>query len=418
MLNGTTPIVNSDRPRLVFVVNSSLAVGFLQGQLQYFQSQGFDVTVVCPKRKQNEWEVPKPEGVSIVEVEMERNIAPLRDLVSLWRLWRIIRTLRPAITNVGTPKAGLLGGLAAWINRVPCRYYTLHGLRFETTKGLRRRILIFAERLACRFAHRVICVSHSTHEKAITSGLTSEEQTLVFGSGSCNGVDCSRFASTPKRVNQAAALRCQLGIPARANVVTFVGRLTVDKGIPELAEAFLKLDEKFPDQWLLLVGCFEDEDPLPVNTRKFLESHPRVIFSGPVRDTSIYYAASDVVVLPSHREGLPTVILEAQAAGIPVVGSSATGIVDVVMHGETGLLFPTGDVSALADTLARLITDNALAARLVRAGRESVNQRFRQEAVWEAHLREYIGLLQTKEPNPLSVRKAGKQTRLVVRSNE
>jgi glycosyltransferase involved in cell wall biosynthesis len=200
--------------------------------------------------------------------------------------------------------------------------------------------------------------------------------------------------------------------------VTFVGRLTVDKGIPELAEAFLRLDAKFPDLWLLLVGCFEDEDPLPVRTRKCLESHPRVIFSGPVRDTSIYYSTSDVLVLPSHREGLPTVILEAQAAGIPVVGSSATGIVDAVTHGETGLLFPTGDVSALVETLARLITDNALAARLGRAGRESVNLRFRQEGVWEAHIREYIGLLQTKEPNPLSVRKAGKQPRLVVRPNE
>jgi glycosyltransferase involved in cell wall biosynthesis len=418
MLNGTTLNVNSDKPRLVFVVNSALAVGFLQGQMQYFQRQGFDVAVVCPKRKQSEWEVPKPEGVSIIEVDMERNIAPLLDIVSLWRLWRIIRALRPAVTNVGTPKAGLLGGLAAWLNRVPCRYYTLHGLRFETTKGLRRRLLIFAERLACRFAHRVICVSQSTREKAITSGLTSEDRTVVFGSGSCNGVDCSRFAPTPKKVNQAAALRCQLGIPVRASVVAFVGRLTVDKGIPELAEAFFRLDAKFPDLWLLLVGCFEDGDPLPVYVRKRLESHPRVIFSGPVRDTSIYYATSDVLVLPSHREGLPTVILEAQAAGVPVVGSSATGIVDAVMHGETGLLFPTGDVSALAETLARLITDNALAARLGRAGRESVNQRFRQERVWEAHLREYIGLLQTNEPNPFSVRKAGEQTRLVVKSNE
>src|ERR1700731_810928 len=110
--------VNLQRPRLVNVVNSSIALGFLRGQLQYFQDKGFDVTVLCPERRKGDWEVARPEGVPIIEVPMERRIAPPRDLVSLWRLWRIMRTLRPAFTNVGTPKAGLLGGFAAWLNRV------------------------------------------------------------------------------------------------------------------------------------------------------------------------------------------------------------------------------------------------------------------------------------------------------------
>src|SRR6266849_6162531 len=224
----TNMSINSCRPRLVFVVNSSLAVGFLQGQLQYFQRRGFDVTLICPQPRQGEWEVPRPEGVRIVEVAMERSISPVKDIVSLWRLWRIIRSLRPAVTNVGTPKAGLLGGLAAWLNRVPCRFYTLHGLRFETTEGLRRRVLIFAERLACLFAHRVVCVSQTTRATAIDSRLTSAARTVIFGSGSCNGVDCSRFAPSPKKIRQAIELRHQLGIPLRATVAAFVGRLTTD----------------------------------------------------------------------------------------------------------------------------------------------------------------------------------------------
>src|SRR6266481_2765088 len=298
---------NLNRPRLVLGVNSSLAVGFLRGQLQYFQHRGFDVIVLCPKRRRGEWEVPMPEGIPIIEVPMEREISPLRDFISACRLWRAIRSLRPAVTNVGTPKAGLLGGLAAWLNRVPCRFYTLHGLRFETTKGLKRRLLIYAERLACRFAHRVVCVSHSVREKAIASGLASRERTVVLGSGSCNGVDASRFAPTPQRISQAAELRRQLGIPAQAPIVLFVGRLTCDKGIPELMKAFLQLYKQFPDLWLLLVGCFEDEDPLPVDTRTHLKTHPHVIFTGPAQDTAPYYALADVFVLPSHREGLPTV---------------------------------------------------------------------------------------------------------------
>jgi glycosyltransferase involved in cell wall biosynthesis len=402
--------VNSERSRLVNVVNSSIAVGFLQGQLQYFQDRGFDVTVLCPERRKGEWEVAQPDGVPIIGVPMDREIAPPRDLVSLWRLWRIMRTIRPAVTNVGTPKAGLLGGFAAWLNRVPCRFYTLHGLRFETSRGIRRRLLIYAERLACRFAHRVVCVSESVREKAIAFGLTSLDRTVIFGSGSCNGVDASRFTATPERIRRAAALRYQFGIPAQAPVLLFVGRLTSDKGIPELVRAFLTLGKQFPDLHLLLAGCFEDEDPLPIDTRKCLETHPRVVFAGPVQEIATYYAIADVVVLPSHREGLPTVILEAQAAGKPVVGASVTGIVDVVVDGETGLLFPVGDVPALAETLTRLITDKALAIKLGRAGQDQVKRNFQQEQVWEALHREYLGVLRMNEP------RTGKSSNLLGRS--
>jgi glycosyltransferase involved in cell wall biosynthesis len=388
---------NLARPRLVIAVNSAIAVGFLQGQLQFFHDRGFDVTVLCPKRRKNEWEVGRPEGFPIIEVPLEREIAPLQDLVSLWHLWRIMRALRPMVTNVGTPKAGLLGGFAAWLNRVPCRIYTLHGLRFETTKGLKRRILVYADRLACRFAHRVICVSQSVREKAIASGLTIRERTAVLGGGSCNGVDASRFAGTAETTRRATELRHRLGIPEQAPVAVFVGRLTSDKGIPELIEAFSQLTDRFPELRLLLVGCFEDGDPLPLDTRKSLEAHSRAILAGAVQETAPYYAIADVVVLPSHREGLPTVVLEAQAAGKPVIGASATGIVDVVVDGETGLLIPVGDVPALAEAIAKLISDKGLATRLGLAGQEQVKRKFRQEQIWQALHREYLEVLQRKE---------------------
>jgi glycosyltransferase involved in cell wall biosynthesis len=381
------------------VLNSSIAVGFLQGQLQYFQNSGFDVTLVCPERRKDEWEVARPEGISIVETPIERKIAPLQDIRSLWRLWRTMRALKPAVTNVATPKAGLLGGFAAWLNRVPCRIYTLHGLRFETTKGLKRRLLIGMEKLACFFADRVLCVSNSVREKAIACGLTSRDQAVVIGPGSCNGVDFSRFAATPETSRRAAELRYRLGIPEQATVLTFLGRLTRDKGIPELIESFLQLDKQFGDLRLVLAGCFEDQDPLPAFTRRSLETHPHVIFAGPVKDTPAYYAMADVVVLPSHREGLPTVILEAQAAGKPVVGASVTGIVDVVTDGETGLLFPAGDICALTRALARLINDKALATKLALAGQVQVKRDFQQEQIWEWLHEAYLGVLLRKDPS-------------------
>jgi len=374
----------------------------MQGQLQYLRDNGFDAMVISPAGKQLE-QAACIEGVSAIEVPMVRKIAPLSDLVTLWRLWCIMRALRPTITNVGTPKAGLLAGFAAWLSRVPCRFYTLRGLRFETTKGLTRRILVCADRLSCRLAHRVICVSKSVRDKAIASGLAGRERTVVFGSGSSNGVDVSHFEPTPKMTRHAAELRSELGIPWHAPVVGFVGRLTRDKGVPELAEAFLRLSEAFPNLRLLLLGPFEDEDPLPVETRRFLQTHPNVISRGLIDDPAPYYPLMDVLVLPSHREGLPNVLLEAQAAGIPVVAAGATGNVDAVIHGETGLLFPVGDIGALAERVTRLFSDRALANKLALAGQDRIKREFRQVDVWEGLRQEYLGLLQMRGlPSPVN----------------
>ncbi len=409
---------NSNRNGLVVAVNSAIALGFLQGQLEYFQKKGFDVTVFCPERRKDEWEVARPIGIPIINTPMERAISPLKDIVSLWRLWRAMRKLSPAITNVGTPKAGLLAGLAAWLNRVPCRFYTLHGLRFETSKGWKRRLLVYAERLACRFAHRVVCVSSSVREEAIACGLSSRERTVVLGSGSCNGIDASRFAPRIEVQKRAADLRRQLNIPKNAPVAIFVGRLTKDKGIPELIEAFLRIEKQFGEFRLVLAGCFENEDPLPARTRRLLQSHPRIIFTGAVHDTPAYYAMADMVVLPSHREGLPTVVLEAQAAGKPVIGASATGIVDVITHGVTGLLFPVGDVWALAKALTTLIDDEVLAAKLGLAGQLQVRRNFQQLRVWEALHREYSAIIEPRMTPSSHQPFANGRGGLVPRSNE
>jgi glycosyltransferase involved in cell wall biosynthesis len=198
----------------------------------------------------------------------------------------------------------------------------------------------------------------------------------------------------------------------------FVGRFTCDKGVPELMEAFSQLTHRFPELRLLLVGCFEDGDPLPATTRKALEAHSRVIFAGAVQNTAPYYSIADILVLPSHREGLPTVVLEAQAAGKPVVGAAATGIVDVLSDGETGLLFPVGDVPALAEAMARLITDKSLANKLGLAGQEQVKRKFRQEQIWEALYRAYFTVLQTKEPLPSLIPYTEKSSSFVAGSNE
>jgi lipopolysaccharide/colanic/teichoic acid biosynthesis glycosyltransferase/glycosyltransferase involved in cell wall biosynthesis len=350
------------------------------------------------------------EGVKTVAVELEREIAPWKDVVSLWKLARVMRHLRPAITNVGTPKAGLLGGLAAWLCGVPRRYYTLYGLRCETASGLKRKVLLLTERVACRCAQRVICVSETLRQKAIALGLVEAEKTVVFGAGSCAGVDAERFAPTAEAVQRGAAIRRRLGIPADAPVAGFVGRLTKDKGICELVEAYLKVRGKMPEARLLLVGEEEEGDALPEPVRARIASEEGIARAGFVQDAADYYHAMDVLALPSHREGFGNVLLEAGAARKAVVAARATGATDAVVEGVTGLLVPVGESAALARALETLLRDRKMAEAMGAAGRERVLRDFRSERVWDAMADEYVRGLREEEKG-----KDGTETRRALR---
>ena len=384
------------RPGILHAGTSPLSVQwFLRGQLGYLRDAGFDVTVVTAPGEGLD-QARLSEDVRAIAVPMIRSISPGRDLVALWRLWRIVRRLRPAITNVGTPKAGLLAGIAAWLSRVPCRVYTLHGLRLETARGPVRPVLWLAEWLACRAAHRVICVSESVRRKALALRLVTPERAVVLGAGSCNGVDESRCAPGPEASRRARELRQSLGIPPDAPVAGFVGRLTRDKGIPELVDAYFRLRSEFPDLRLLLVGDFEDGDPIDPALRRGIEADPGILRTGFVRDVVPYYHVVDILLLPTYREGFPNAVLEAHAAGKPVIATRATGVVDAVADGADGILVPIGDPVALAEAAALLLRDPALAAGMGRAGRERILLHFRRKDVWNALLREYVELLGRK----------------------
>jgi len=379
---------------IVHIVTSSLSVRFVECQAEYLAREGYEVTVVSSPGE--ELSKAKREGLQTIAVPMVREISLWTDLVSLWRLARVIWRTGPTITNVSTPKAGLLGGIAAWACRTPCRYYTLLGLRCETTTGLKRMLLLWTERIACRCAHRVICVSESLRQKAIDLGIVNADRTLVLGSGSGNGVDVERFAPNADTLRRAAELRGHLGIPANAPVVGFVGRLTRDKGIGELVEAHLKLRKRFPAVRLLLVGDVEQGDPLPRKTRRIMKTEPQIIQTGFVEDPAPYYHIMNVLAFPTHREGFGNAPLEAHAAGKPVVAARATGVLDGVIDGVTGILVPVGDGAALAGALELVLKDPTLAVALGSAGRERVLREFRQERVWKAIVGEYLQHLQVK----------------------
>jgi glycosyltransferase involved in cell wall biosynthesis len=383
-------------PRLVYIVTSAPSVMFLRGQLKYMRERGFDVVVIAAPGDEHRV-IKEREEVSTVSVPMEREISPFKDLVSLIRLYTVLRQLRPAIVNAGTPKAGLLGMIAACVAGVPVRIYFLLGLRLETTRGIKRFVLGIAERCASAFAHSVICDSESLRRLYVNLGFTTRAKTFVPGKGSPNGIYADELAQTSQLRDQARALRGHLRIPDGAPVIGFVGRITRDKGVPELLDAFDRILASFPDARLLILGRFEDSDPIPRSYANRLRSHPQVIMTGHVPDPASYYRTMDVVAFPSHREGLAGPPLEAALiAEIPSVAFEATGTVDAVCDGVTGTIVPLGDIASFARALEKYLGNDVLRRDHGKAGREYVLRHFRPEIVNGAIYREYVRLLKAR----------------------
>lgn len=381
-----------NKPLILLGVTSALSVRFFNGQVSSLRQAGFEVRIVSSPGKELD-AVSVQDSIRVAGISMNREISPLADCVSIVRLVSLLRRWRPTITDFGTPKAGLLGGVAALLTRVPIRGYKIRGLRLETAQGWKRRLLTSAERLACKCAHRINCVSPSLRDRVIELGLAPAHKVSVLAHGTSNGVAVSRFAPTESNLARADATRLELAIPRDAPVIGFVGRFTRDKGIRELMEAYAELRLNIPDLRLLLVGCFEDGDPVSRDVRDQIENDPHIIRPGFVSDTSPYYHLMDLLVLPTYREGFPGVPLEAQAAGKPVVTTNATGAIDSVQDGVTGLIVPVGDSKALAGAIRRLLQDQPLREAMGRAGQEWVAREFNGDRVRAALVEEYQKLI-------------------------
>jgi glycosyltransferase involved in cell wall biosynthesis len=387
-------------PHIVVGITSSQTCLVLKDRLRTLREAGFRVTLVSSPGALLT-STAAQEGVESIALPMHRKTAPLADLVSLARLWWLLRRLKPEMTEFSTPKAGLLGSIAALLNGVPVRVYFLRGLKLETSTGLKHRILLLAERLASACSHVVLCNSDSLRNEAIALGIAPADKLRLLGDGSSNGVDVERFSPG------VSNLRDRLAIPPDAPVVGFVGRMTRDKGLPELIEAFDALLAAKPDAHLLLVGWFDAaEDALGHHLRSRIRNHPRIHATGFVADTAPYYRAMDVLVLPTWREGFPNVVLEAAATGVPVVTTLATGSRDSVLPEITGLLIPPGSSEAICASVLQLLRDPERRCQMGKAARAWVLNHYSHEDVLGRTVHYYKSLLEQKTPRPSTGRTA------------
>lgn len=368
---------------------------FFPRQLRLLAEAGFAVHAVSSPGEELE-RLGRECGITTHGIPMERQPHPVRDIVSLARLLRLMRGVRPDVVHAHTPKAGLLGMTAARAAGVPVRLYTVHGLPLVTRTGLWRRVLEAAEWTSAAFSTRSYCVSHSVRREVVDLRLCPDNKIFTLGAGSCAGIDTDRFQPG----DEPGSTRKRLGIPESALLATFIGRLAKDKGIGVLAEAWPLVMAQRPDLHLLLAGEEDGTDPVAAGVLDRLRQDPSVHWAGsvPKADVPSIYRATDICVLPTFREGLSQVALEAGAMGVPIVSSDVLGL-DAVLNGVTGLLVAPGEPRLLAEAILKLAGSPEWRRQMGRAGTERIQTKYSDQRVNSLWMNEYQQLIAATGPS-------------------
>ncbi len=378
--------------KVFHITTVDLAIRFLMiNQLLFLKSKDYDVSTICSP---GPWVSDiERSGIRVKQISMTRRITPLKDFVSLVRLVKYLREQKPDIVHTHTPKAGLLGTLAARLARVPIIIHTNHGFYFhENSSWLPKHIFMWMERTVAWNAHLVFSVNKEDMATAEREHIMPISKMKYFG----GWVNLDKF--NPKRFSEEfiVSKKKELGIPNGVPVIGVMARLVEEKGYFQLFEAMKKVIVKFPDAILLSVGFFEPEKKdgfHPDIVGKFGIQN-NALFLGERTDVDEILPLMDIFTLPSWREGIGTSILEASAMELPVVSTNVRGCREAVDDGVTGILVPHKNGDLLAEALIWMLEHPKDAKLLGEAGRKKMETEFDERFVFERLEREYKKLVQ------------------------
>lgn len=369
--------------KILHVVNISFIIPYFLGeQLIYFRERGYKEFIICSPSLELD-ALSKKYFFEYQDVEILRQVSIWKDIEAIYKTIKYIRKNHVDVVTGHTPKGALIAMLAAYLTRVPIRLYFRHGLVYETSVGFKRSLLVGIDRFAAMLATKVICVSPSVCVKSIGDKLNRAPKQLLLSRGTCNGINIDHFNKHNLVESYLVRLKNDYALADSDFVIGFTGRLVRDKGVVELVQAFGKIQEKYSNVVLLLVGMLEERDALSDDIVQLIKHNQRIICTGYVENSNIeyYYALMDMFVLPSYREGFPTSVLEASAMELPIVTTKATGCIDSIIDGETGL-FVKNEPEDIARTIELFYLDNKMRYTYGKNGRKFVADNFEQHIIW------------------------------------
>lgn len=358
---------------------------FCKGQLEAI-ADNYEVVAISAPGEELE-KLSEREKIRTIGVPMSRTISPGKDIVALWRLIRVFRNEKPDMVHSMTPKAGLLTMLAARICRVPVRLHSFTGLLFPTESGAKKILFATCDKLICACATHIVAEGKGVRNDLLSSSIT-KKKIEILGNGNVRGIDLEYYKRSADVMKRSDEVRKELGADEDTFIFIFVGRLVGDKGIDKLVEAFINLSKEKPNTRLLLVGEYESRDKLATSTIRAIEESPLIFKTGWQEDVRHYYAAADLLVFPSRREGFPNVVIEAGAMELCSIVTDINGSNEIIIDGINGMIIPRDDHKALLSCMKKLANDKNLVKGMASHARQSVAERFEQEFV-RSKLKDY-----------------------------
>ena len=383
---------SKDRHKLIRITTIPLSLEkLLEGQLSFMQTH-YDVTAISSDHKRLQ-RYGEHNGVSTYTLALTRKITPYYDLKAVYSLYRFLSKQKPLIVHTHTPKAGIIGMIAAYFAKVPLRLHTVAGLPLMEAKGIKRKILNTVEVLTYKCASNVYPNSKGLYDFIISEKFAKPKKLKILGKGSSNGIDTTYFDPALFTKDILDAKKAFFSIAQNNFVFVFVGRLVKDKGINEMVAAFQAIQKKHPKTTLLLVGPFENDlDPLQDKTTKAIESNSNIIHTGYQEDVRPFLALSNVLVFPSYREGFPNVVLQGGAMGLPSIVSNINGCNEIIKDHHNGILIPVKDQQATYNAMLELVENKTLYKSLATNARIAITENYSRDEMWQFLLKEYRNL--------------------------
>lgn len=366
--------------KICFVVTLQVTFNsFLKEFAEYLHKQGnYEISLICNEEGDKS---ELPPFVKYYPVSMKRGVS-LSIFKSMKQIKKIIKENNFDIVQYSTPNAAFCASIAAKKAKTPVRLYCQWGIRYMGFSGLKRKIFKFIEKQTCKNSTFIEVESHNIRNFSLTEKLYKADKSCVIWNGSACGVNLTKFDYN-NREQWRKEVREKLGIASDATVFSFAARLTVDKGVNELLEAFREIESQNENVKLIIMGGADNSNKLNAGLIEYAKSSPNVIFTGKVNDVEKYYAASDVFVAPSYREGFGLVVVEAQAMGIPAIVSNVPGQIDAIKVNETGLLCEVKSSKSLKDQMQVFIDNPDKRAAMGLKAKTFVEEEYEQQALFE-----------------------------------